>query len=294
MESKRQVYMHSFPGCLPWGIRREIESILAHRMGGISSVCELHLCRGNASSMLIGTQRIRLCSTVSEADMMATFVNICSGSVYAHRDTVSEGYVSLSGGIRVGIGAQARYSGGAFVGISNVTSLLFRIPSQHSSLIDRLCNAWDESKRGMLIYSVAGGGKTTAIRDLSQRIAIARNQRVCVVDQRCEFSESECAKAGIILLRGYERGKGVEIALRTLAPQVIVIDEIGAREESAGILESLLSGVRVLATAHANDSGELVKRLALRPYINAGIFDILFGIFHTDNTYSCEWQKIVC
>ena len=293
METKNEIKKHSFTSYLPSGIRREAEAILSKRVGGVSSVSELHLCIGRGSSLLSDGERINLMSGVTESEIRQTLVRICSGAVYAFRDTISEGYVSIEGGVRVGIGAQARYSGGRLVGVSNVNSLLFRIPSAHSSLIDRLYEAWCDVRRGMLIYSVAGGGKTTAIRDLSVQIAKREKKRVAVVDERCEFIVNECSSAGIMLLRGYERRKGVEIALRTLAPQVIVIDELGAREESCGIIESLLSGVTVLATAHAAHEDELVRRTALAPYINAGIFDITFGIFHTDNAYTFKSRKII-
>lgn len=283
-----------FLDCLPPQIRREIIAISSHRRGGISSISEIHLCVGVASSMLCNGQRTRLFSHVSAEQVRQTLVRICSGAVYAYRDTISEGFVSMGGGVRVGIGAHARYSGGNLIGVSNASSLVFRIPSVHTSLLDRLYSAWKDTSRGMLIYSVAGGGKTTAIRDLSAFIAKKEKKRVAVIDERCEFIEKECSDAGVVLLRGYERKKGVEIALRTLAPEIIVIDELGARDESVGILESLLSGVKVLATAHAGCESELVRRTALSPYINAGVFDVLFGIFHTDNVYSYEKKKIIC
>ena len=294
METKHKLAQPRFLDCLPGAIRRETEAVLSHRPGGVTAVSQIHLCLGRGSSLLVGRDRMKLFSRVSEKDIRTALVRVCSGAVYACRDTISEGYVSIGDGVRVGIGGQARYSEGKLIGVSNVTSLVFRIPTAHSSLIDRLYGAWTESRRGMLIYSVAGGGKTTALRDLCTLIARKDKKRVAVIDERCEFMESECCDAGIMLLRGYERRKGVEIALRTLEPQIIAIDEIGARDESRGIIESLLSGVSVLATAHASCEEELVKRTALAPYINVGIFDILFGIFHTDNTYSCEYKKIVC
>lgn len=294
MERDKHLPPPDFYRCLPPKLRCEIGAISERRRGRAFGISELHLALGNHSTITVDGERMRLFSTVSEADMRRTLVNVCSGAVYANRDTISEGYVSLGGGVRVGIGARARYSSGRLVGVSEVSSLLFRIPSQRSSLIDRLFASWEDSERGMLVYSVAGGGKTTAIRDLALMIAKKERKRVCVIDERCEFIEEECRNAGIILLRGYERRKGVEIALRTLAPEVIVIDELGAREESSGIMESLLSGVRVLATAHASCEGELVKRTALSPYFVGGVFDVLFGIFHTDNAYSCECKKIIC
>ena len=285
----------SIVSCLPVRVGRELLRIARTRQGGISEVSELHITLGKRSSALIGGERIFLGVEVTAHDMDIAVHRLCGGAIYAHRDTISEGFISLVGGVRVGICGQARYESDRLVGVSDVSSLVFRIPTATSSLSSELYSAWQGSARGMLIYSPPGVGKTTALRTLVCMIAERCPwERVVVVDERCEFSLDECRGLGVVLLRGYKRADGMEIALRTMSPSVIAVDEIGARRESDAMVESLNSGIKIIATAHARDRCELEKRGGLAPFLKAGAFDVFFGIFHTDAGYSCKIEDLVC
>ena len=44
------------------------------------------------------------------------------------------------------------------------------------------------------------------------------------------------------------------------------------------MLESLNSGVRIIATAHADSFSELKKRISLVPFFENEIFDVFVGI----------------
>ena len=280
---------------LPVNVGREISRLSSTRKGGIANVSELHLTLGPKSSVLIGGERIFLGIEVSRDDMQSTVHRLCGGAIYAHRDTISDGYISLDGGVRVGICGQARYESDRLVGVSEVSSLVFRVPTAASSLADELFGAWKGTRSGMLIYSPPGVGKTTALRTLVAMIAQSSPwERVAVVDERCEFSRDECHRLGVMLLRGYKRADGMEIALRTMSPTVIAVDEIGARSESCAMTESLNSGVRIIATAHAKERSELEKRGGFEPFIEARVFDVFFGIFHTDVGYSAKIEELVC
>lgn len=279
--------------CLPSALRRELLGVARSRVGGVDAYSEIHMTVGRQSSVVTGTERVFLTSEITAADMQRTVAALCEGSVYAHRDTIADGYISLGCGIRVGLCGQARYERGRLVGVSDVTSLVIRIPTARSSLLGELYSAWSETERGMLIYSVAGGGKTTALRTLSSYIAMTERTRVAVIDERCEFSVQECRRCGIMLFRGYRRADGMEIALRTMTPDVLVVDEIGGSSESCAMLESLNSGVRLLATAHASSLDSLVKRNGIAPFLDKDIFDTFFGIFHTDGTYSAKMERIL-
>ena len=281
--------------CIPPALKSEILRISRTRTGGTKNISELHLTVGRRSSIRIGRERILLGIDVTMADMDRVVHNICGGAVYAHRDTITDGYVSLGGGVRVGVCGQARYESDRLVGISDVSSLVFRIPTAASSLSEELYAAWQSTSRGMLIYSPPGAGKTTALRTLASLIAErCADERIVVVDERCEFFVAECRRLGIMLLRGYKRADGMEIALRTMSPTVIIVDEIGARSESDAMTESLNSGVKLIATAHASDRRELEKRGGLVPFERVGAFDVFFGIFHTDTGYSCKIDELVC
>ena len=278
---------------LPVHIKKEIFRIASSRRGGISSIGEIRLCAGPASSVLSHGERVFLGMTVSAAEIEVVVNRLCDGALYAHRETLSDGYISVGNGVRVGVCGQARYDSERLIGICEVTSLVFRIPSGECSVADQIYEAWQKTDRGMLIYAKPGGGKTTALRSLVSRVAAGRNgARVAVVDERCEFSEDECRRLGIHLLRGYKRALGMEIALRTLAPDVSAVDEIGSKTESESMMESLSSGVKILATAHASSRAELFSRVTAVPFFERKIFDVLVGIFNTDGTYRVETEEI--
>ena len=176
----------SIVACLPGHVVRELFRIAHTRRGGVREISELHVTLGRRSSVFIGGERVLLGVEVTAHDMDITVHRVCGGAIYAHRDTISDGYVSLRGGVRVGICGQARYESDRLVGVSDVSSLVFRIPTATSSLKDELYSAWQGTVRGMLIYSPPGGGKTTALRTLVAMIA-ERNpfERIAVVDERC-------------------------------------------------------------------------------------------------------------
>lgn len=278
---------------LPSAISREIKRIVASRVGGISSLGEIRLCVGRGSSIISHGERLHIHTEVTDSDMRASVNKLCDGAVYAHRETLSDGYVSIDGGIRVGVCGNARYESDRLVGVADISSLVFRIPTQKCSFTNELLEAFRTAECGMLIYAPPGGGKTTALRSLVSAIASGKDsKRVVVVDERCEFFAEDCYAAGIHLLRGYKRGEGIEIAIRTLSPEIIAVDEIGAREEGAYMLDSLNSGVPLIATAHAKSLEELKKRSGLKPFFEREIFDVFAGIFNTDGTFRVKIEKL--
>ena len=278
---------------LPHSVAEEIRFIMRLRRGGLASVSELHLCVGRRSSILAFGERIYLCTELSPEDMRATVARLCGGALYAHRDTLCEGYISIEGGIRVGVCGQARYEGGRIVGISEVSSLSFRFPTAECSLGDELCDGFYGCERGMLIYARAGVGKTTALRSIVRRLSCnGSGLRIAVIDERCEFSPADCAECGVDLFRGYRRFEGLNAALRTMSPDVVVIDEIGAEDETLRLLDYLNSGVRIIASAHAGGADELKKRRSVAPFLTHGVFDLLVGIFREDGVYSAKWDRL--
>lgn len=93
-------------------------------------------------------------------------------------------------------------------------------------------------------------------------------------------------------MRGYKRADGMEIALRVLAPQVIVVDEIGSEREARLMADLLNSGVKIIATAHADSLETLTDRGAITPFLERKIFDVFVGIFYTDGKYLLKSERI--
>jgi len=275
-ESQAEKILLSF---IPFALSEELVRLCSSRGVGVSEISELRIRSPGACSAVISGERIRLLSILTSQDVKKCFVNLCEGALYAHRDNIRAGYVTLLGGIRVGICGRARYDGGGFVGVSDVSSLVFRIPTATSSNASVIYDAFKSASRGMLIYSPPGVGKTTALRALVSLLGEGKDSfETVVVDERCEFMPEEYKHSSVDILRGYRRAEGIEIALRVLSADVICVDEIGTAREADAILESLNSGVRFIATAHASNFDELKRRVNIKALLDAGVFDVYVGL----------------
>ena len=221
----------------------------------------------------------------SAEEVSAILGRACGGSVYAFEEGLKEGYVSLGEGIRLGACGKAVVREGVLSALASVDSLVFRLPAVRVTKSESLARFFRSHTGGVLLFSPPGGGKTTALRGLVD--GIARELRVAVVDTRGElygFAED----ALVDVLSGYPKAKGAEIAVRTLSPQVLVLDEIGTEEARAlAALSSL--GVRVVASAHAREARELLARESVRRLFCCGLFTALWDVIRDT---AVEYEEI--
>ena len=76
---------------------------------------------------------------------------------------------------------------------------------------------------------------------------------------------------------GYPKAMAMELAVRTMSPQYLLCDELGA-EEADAILAAQNAGVPLIASAHAPSLEALLRRPALRRLHEAGVFGHYVGI----------------
>ena len=252
---------------------------------------ELHIVIGRGSSLRYKKGKIYLGVSLERGDIDAILSAFTGGALYAYRESLCDGYLTLFDGVRVGICGQARYEGERLVGVNEVTSLLIRFPCAECSFADELYRAFREGNRGMLIFAPAAGGKTTALRALVKLISENGLGRVSLIDERQEIGFFGFDSLDVDVFRGYRRSDGMQIALRVMSPQILAVDEIGLSEESEQMLDSLQSGVRFVATAHAGSLDEVKRRKNLAPFFKEGIFDVFAEIFHTDKGFECKIFK---
>ena len=90
---------------------------------------------------------------------------------------------------------------------------------------------------------------------------------------------------------GYTRKRGLEIATRTLSPEVLMIDEIGA-DDATELVSVVRCGIPLVATAHASGFDELMAKPSLKPLFETGAFSVFVGIFREGGSYSLTVDKI--
>ena len=232
--------------------------------------------------------RVRL----DKKDLADTVSRIHSGALYMHKESMSQGFLSMEYGVRVGI-VGTYYEGLA----GDITGLVFRIPFFCFEIGQKLREVIEDrgALRSALIYSPPAVGKTTAIRSLALALSAGGIRRVAVVDERREFPSCLAEHACLDILSGYKKDFGIEVATRVLNPEIIIIDELGNEKEAEAVLFAVSHGVPVVATAHATNEEELFLRPKLKELIKSRAFEIPIALYRQGRKYGfcvSEWSDI--
>lgn len=212
-------------------------------------------------------------------------------SRYAAAETIRRGYVTASGGFRVGLCGTALPSGGGNEGLRDLSSLAIRIPRVHEGaalpvLPEVLEDGWPLS---VLILSPPGGGKTTLLRDLvrllSQGTPANPPCRVALVDERGELAAVHHGRPQLEVgprtdvMDGCPKSLAVPMLLRAMSPQVIALDEIALDADVEAVRAAAGCGVALLATVHAASLEDLDARPTGRALLACGVFQraVLIG-----------------
>lgn len=261
---------------LPYRLTDEIRSL------GLSVIEEIRLRSNRAASLTLPSGNRMLQTVLSPMELENILQVICDGSLYAHSETISQGYVTLRGGIRVGICGRATTEEGKILGVYGVSGLNLRLPARHRCVGAPVVHMLRSMKPAgsVLIYSPPGVGKTTLLRNVAAEMAMGNDPlRVAVVDSRGELAPFlDETRLCLDVLSGYPKPAGIEIACRTLNAQLIVCDEIGDRAEAEAIVAAQNCGVSFIATAHASSVEGLLRRTSLAVLHQARVFDRYVGI----------------
>ena len=271
---------------LPSGVlrllpKRLCEELLSGRWGQ-GGIEELRLRTDRAAFLTTAEGSIRLGTVLTRREMDEIVLGLCDGSLYAHRESIAEGYLTLPGGVRVGLCGRASVEGERVLGVYDISGLNFRFPTHRKGLgapVVRLLRGLP-CGQGVLIYAPPGEGKTTLLRSVAEELASgAHPMRLCVIDTRGELGALLDERSlSIDLLIGYPRALGIEIATRTMNAELILCDEIGEEREASAILSAQNCGVPFVASAHAEDVSGLLRRAGLRRLHEARVFGAYVGI----------------
>ncbi len=206
------------------------------------------------------------------------FNRLCCYSVYSHIESIVNGYITFQGGHRAGItGTAVVNQKGDITSVRDISSLNIRIARQIKGAADRITELIGNERGSVIIAGPPSSGKTTVLRDYVRQLSQQMN-KICLIDERQEIA----CMSGIIcqhdvgintdVLNNYPKDKGIMIALKTMSPDIIALDEIGDKEEINGIVKGVNSGVRFIATVHASDYNDLLRRIQVKDILDTGAF----------------------
>lgn len=262
---------------LPYKVYQEINKIESEKL-----LEEIRLRRDRQCYIVASGENISLSVILDKNEMDDVISKISSGSLYAYKDTMINGYISLDGGIRVGVCGRAAMEGERIIGIYDINEIVIRIPNYINAETDEICKIICKNKgvHGVLIYSPPGVGKTTLLRSLIKEISGDRYKlRTSVIDTRGEFEFGTSNKSCYVtILSGYPKKVGIEISVRSMNAQVIICDEIGDENDAKSIISAHGCGVPLIASCHGESVEEILHHYGVFSLHKEHIFDYYIGI----------------
>lgn len=263
---------------VPERLRFALRTIPAERILEIRLRTGGGLAVADADGVMYVTHRGSLTKNFHEAipvtakDIRRGMELITRSSVYAFENEIKNGFVTLSGGHRIGICGEAVTENGRIARIKTVQSLNYRFAREiigaADCVMDRIYDGRDI--KNTLIVSPPMCGKTTMLRDIARQLSEA-GRKVSIVDERGEIAACFCGTSpfGVgytcDVLSGVNKAEGMLMMLRSMSPEVIVTDEIGGEEDFAAVREIKKRGVKIITSLHGSkytsDGFETVIRL---------------------------------
>lgn len=222
---------------------------------------------------------------VVQNEMRETMEYISNYSLYAFQDEIRQGFITVQGGHRVGIVGKVIAENNVVKSIKYISSINIRISHEVKGCAGKAINYIFEGGKMFhtLIISPPGCGKTTLLRDMVRMISDGSIKRpgktVGVVDERSEIASCYMGipqnDVGIRtdVLDCCPKEKGMIMLIRSMAPEVIAIDEIGGMEEISAIRYAINCGCKMVATVHGNSLEDVRRRYAVKELIADKVFE---------------------
>ncbi len=268
---------------LPAAVRESIEEIRLRQQQ------PLEIRYGQQSSYVTPSGRLTANSRqgwVFGEEHAAKLLNqVSQHSLYALEEELKRGYITIVGGHRIGLAGKVVMERGEIRGIREITSFNIRIAREKRGAAQnvlpyvfadgRVCNT--------LVISPPQCGKTTLLRDLARSISYgneyASSRKVSIVDERSEIAgclhgvPQRDVGPRTDVLDACPKALGMMMMIRTMSPEVVIVDEIGRAEDSEAIWEAIHAGVSVICSAHGCNLAEVSRRPMLGRLLQQGAFD---------------------
>ena len=161
---------------LPIDIKEEIAKLKEEQ----EKIEEIRVRVNQNLSLKIGQEMMCISHKITKQEIEEIFENICEKSVYSYTKQISEGFITIRGGNRVGITGSCVIKNGKVENINGISSLNIRIAKQIKDaslpILKDVIDIENLSIFNTMIVSSPGAGKTTILRDLIRKIS-NRNAR---------------------------------------------------------------------------------------------------------------------
>ena len=206
---------------------------------------------------------------IPQSEILQIVERLCENSIYAYKNQICEGFITVKGGHRVGLTGSCVIENGKIVNVKYISSLNFRITREvlncSTRVLREIIDIENKSIYNTIIVAPPGRGKTTILRDVIRRLSNGIDEinfkgKTCgVVDERGEIAAMYKGvpqnDVGIRtdIIENVTKNQGIHMLVRTMAPEIIACDEIGSSDDVEAIHYALYSGVKGIFTMHGKN-----------------------------------------
>jgi len=224
---------------------------------------------------------------ITHDDMLKMLNLISNHSIYRLEEELKRGYITVTGGHRIGITGKVLLEQGEVKSIKDISSFNIRIARQKIGAADRILPFLfdgEERVHNTLIISPPQCGKTTLLRDIARQFSAGipmyhfSSKKVGIVDERSEIAgcvfgvpQNEVGPRTDVL-DACPKAEGMMMMIRSMSPDLLIVDEVGRQEDASAIVEARNAGVSVIVTAHGSNMNDIAKRPSISSLIQQGIF----------------------
>lgn len=261
--------------CFPEEVHAEMELLYPGELR------EIRVRAGRSVVFCTQNRQVSLGWTPSPREVETLAEALSEYSLYAREDETRQGYVTLRGGHRMGLCGRVHQH--------HMTRELHGI----GSLCIRIAAAWPGCADELMPYALHGGkpasglvlgapgsGKTTMLRDLARQLASGRDAyQTAVIDERGEIAACVDGIPQLDVglwtdvLDGCSKEQAFPWLIRSMAPRIIITDELSGPSDVAAVRDAMACGIAVIASLHASSLQEVAGRPVVSSLLAARCFD---------------------
>lgn len=226
---------------------------------------------------------------ITKAEIKETMEYISNYSLYAFEEEVKQGFITIVGGHRIGIAGKVIIEEGKIKSMKYISFINVRLSHQVKGCANTVLPyiIKGNSIYHTLIISPPGCGKTTLLRDMIRQLSDGFQMngirmlglQIGVVDERSEIAACYMGmpqnELGIRtdVLDCCPKAKGMMLLIRSMAPQILAVDEIGVGEDISAIHYAMGCGCKMIATVHGGSIDEVREKPLLGDLIKKQMFE---------------------
>lgn len=217
---------------------------------------------------------------ITKKNIEQTLELITNYSPYAFQNQIQNGFITIQNGHRVGLAGEIIMQDNKIKTIRNISSINFRIAHEIKDCAKNFIKYISNQPENIIIIGPPGSGKTTFLRDLTRILSC--DYKISVVDERSEIAacylgvpQNDLGPQTDILDK-CPKNLGMNMLLKTMSPEIIILDEISEPHEINSIINIINSGVKIIFSLHAKNLDDIKNRGLTKNLVAQKLIDKYF------------------